>query len=305
MSKVVATSIGAPQVVKHNMANPSGFEFIPYTKLEDIAVARPDLLLLGGWYIDNLVSFWNHRSIVGDNQHVAIHWFGSDVSKCSRMYMDGERAMFDYLRSDRFLHIPCSEANREELEDKLGLDTCEPLIVPAQKRIERMPAADRFQCAVYMPSSSTDFYNLPVVVEALETLKIKTIFYHFLFKSYRLEFLGPHEYRYGLNREEYEQVIADSALLLRVPNHDGMSVGAAEFLMAGRKVVGTHDLPMWPANANLPVTKENLVEVLTKIRDEASLVDEAVSDKARDMFDPAHYREGLAERVEAKWGIRI
>ena len=305
MFKIIATSIGAPQVVKNNIAIPSDFEFYPYTKLEDIAAARPDMILMGGWYIDNLVSFWNHKAIVGDCERVAIHWFGSDVMKCSHMYMNGERKMFEYLREDRFLHIPCSEANKEELEDRLGLSPCDPLIVPAQKRIERMPAADRFAVAVYLPSAGLDFYNSGPIVDALEELKIKTIFYHFLFKTYRIEFLGPHEFRYGLNREEYEQVIADSAVLLRVPNHDGMSVGAAEFLMAGRQVVGTHDLPMCPAKAALPVTKENLVEVLTKVRDEATLVDESVSDQARDMFDPALYREGIAQRAKDKWGISI
>lgn len=305
MSKIIATSAGAPQVVKKNIAEPSGFDYYPYTQLEDIAAERPDLLLLGGWYVDNLVVFWQHKAIVGDCERVAIHWFGSDVNKCSNMYMDGERKMFEYLREDRFLHIPCSDKIKEELEDRLGLEPCEPLIVPAQKRIERMDAPDRFAVAVYLPSTGLEFYNSGAMVDALEELKIKTIFYHFLFKSYHLDFIGPHEFRYGLNREEYEQVIADSSILLRVPDHDGMSVGAAEFLMAGRHVVSTHDLPMWEANAELPVTKDNLVKVLGEIRDQASLIPPVISDQAREVFDPALYRAGFAERVKDKWGFPI
>jgi hypothetical protein len=291
--------------MKCNIAGPSRFEFIPDKKQEDIALARGDLLLLGGLYLDNLMVWWTYQSIFGDYDQIAIHWFGSDVAKCSKLYMDGERRIFDILRGDRFLHIPCAPHIKEELEDKLGLEPCEPLIVPAEKTLDRMPPANRFQVAVYLPSLAIDFYNSGTMVDALEAAKVKTIFYHFMFKSYKLEFIGPHEYRYGINREEYEQVIADSAVLLRCPNHDGMSVGAAEFLMAGRPVLSTHDLPMCPKSIDLPVDKGQIKKELERVRDNGSLIPEDISDEARMMFDPKHYRGGLAERVKTKWGLEI
>jgi len=136
--------------------------------------------------------------------------------------------------------------------------------------------------------------------------KTKFIFYHWLFKSpdmLNVPIEPNIEYRYACNREEYEQVIKDSACLLRIPTTEGMSGGAAEFLMANRPVLSCHDMPKYPAILKPnDLTVDAIKEVLSTISYE---VPEETRAHLTNLFDMDKFRGRLNARIAPKWGIEL
>ena len=303
--RIAVTSSAALQVTSQNICKPIGWDHYHPLDTVNMHSSQPDVLLLGGFYVGNLNDEWFYRSLTGRIPKIVIHWFGTDVVMMRQYREDGAKGIFDELRTDRFLHIPCSDKIRRELIEDLEFPVCDPLIVPSEDPLSRMKTPKgRFKLAVYMPPGRSDFFRIPIIAEAVDAIpKIHVIFYHFLERADSYGIDASHEYRYGLSHEEYHGVVEECSALLRIPTHDGMSVGAAEFLMAGRKVISNHSLPMWPAkikNLSVESVKLELEKAMKR-----SSVSVKVSDEARRLFDPALYAEGMQKRLRDKWGIDV
>jgi hypothetical protein len=239
---------------------------------------------------------------------VILHWYGSDVIQICELYRQGSKGILEWLKGDRFLHISPSAPLREEMKEALGIETGEPLNVPAEKVIGDIPLPGKFVIACYMPphSQRQKFFNIKIVEQSLaDRSDLEVMFYHWLPLMEKLEYKGLNAtYRYGLSREEYERVLAEASCLLRIPAHDADSISAAEFLMSGRPVVSNRDLPMWPRMVNEQMEPKQVADAIV-----AALhipVPQKIREFYRDKWNPELFKARLQERCQAKWpGIEL
>jgi hypothetical protein len=101
-------------------------------------------------------------------------------------------------------------------------------------------------------------------------------------------------------QEEYDKTIAECSCLLRVPEHDAISISVAEFLMSGRPVISNQALPHWKTLVKGDVTAEKIVKAIKKTQRNGTVPQET-SDYYRDRYDPAKYKGRLEEAARSKW----
>jgi len=324
-TKVAVCSIGAEQIARKNIAEPNGWRYFHEFQHVDLWGSPinpeqgffPDVMIFKGWFVQDYSTLNRHMRLLGDvgfhyNKkcgkagRIVILWAGSDVLQMGLFYDKMghyEAKIFQDLRSDRFVHIPVSEDQGQELKRLFGLKPKAPLPTPCRKIFEKLPFSKGPTIAVYMPALRMDFYHFDILYEVAKKMpQMKFIFYHWMFKTPDMERAKPLpnvEYRYPCSREEYEQVIADSWASLRIPDHEGLSGGSAEFLMAGRPVFSCHDMPKWPAKIKRErITPDSIVEVL---KDLVPDVPEEVQEHYRHLLDPAKFKERLQARIKATW----
>lgn len=299
--RVAVTSSAAEQLASANIAGSTGWKFFPPSHIEEIASFNPDVIYLGGVYIGNYSDWQGYRAILGDARRVIMHWYGSDVVQVGQFHREGSTGILEWLKSDRFLHIAPSGPLRQELVETLGIETGEPINVPAEKVFGDIPLPSGFVIGCYMPPQRQKFFNLKVIDKALSPRDdLRIVFYHWLPLMEKLEYRGKNgEYRFGLSREEYEKTLADCSCLLRIPAHDADSISAAEFLMSGRPVVSNHDLPMWPRLVSEQMEAPALAEAVIMAKDIP--VSATVREFYRDRWDPAKFKARLVERCKTKW----
>lgn len=147
-----------------------------------------------------------------------------------------------------------------------------------------------------------DFFNLKLMDQSMERAGYPPMtFYHWLPLLEKIEYEGQRKLAYGLSREEYEQVLAESSCLIRMPFHDANSISAAEFLMSGRPVISNHDYPMWPKLLNESMSIDEIAEVFKSAMEKPIEVPQAVREFYRSAYDPKKFKERLADRVREKW----
>lgn len=305
--KVACTSVGGQQLALNNVALPYGWKYFePYDYVEMAAYA-PDVLWLGGFPCRSHTEWQLHRVIVGEIPNVILQWFGSDILACRQFKERGEDAIFDWLNTDRFVHVPPSDEADIEIETLLGVKTCgKAMDVPAQKIRPILPPNEDFKIGVYMPPHRMPFYHFKEISKAMgEMPKIKAIYYHWLPQIAEIKPDGRSELRYGQTQEQYEKTLADCSCLLRVPQHDAVSISAAEFLMSGKPVISNQNLPHWKTLVKGDVTAEKIVKAIKKTQRNGTVPIET-SDYYRDRYDPAKYKERLEEAARTKWpGFRF
>lgn len=303
--KVLATSMSASQLTKNNVAVNCDWPFMHVNEYPKAAQFDPDVVYVGGFYVGHYANWQVYRAVIGDAKKVIVHWYGSDTLACKSFYDRGQRALFQELNSDRYVNVPCNDKIAGELKDWFGLEITEPLNVPAETVYLEMPKPLQFKIGVYMPCQRLDFFNAPLICEALAPLEYQTIFYHWLPMTEDLpKIFGHHyggwgDYRYALSREEYRKTIEDCSCLVRVPVHDAYSISTAEFLMAGRPVVSQMDTPLWPSLIEGDMTPVSLREAVLKAKDLA--VPKEVQMHYRDSWSPDLFKNRLLDRVHQKW----
>lgn len=328
--KVAVVSFGVEQIARKNIAEPNGlpyFSEFDYDKLWGTPIdpeggIRPDLLILKGFFVSDAEGWYKHLKIFGDYgrmindkchaaERIIILWSGSDTIALGEYYNQLGKycpKLFTEIKSNRFLHIPVSGKQREDLRELFGLSDTVALELPspARKVFQFLPMPEKLTVAFYLPTFRADFYRYALIPKLAKLMPdVKFIVYHWFIKTPHLQLAESQdnvEYRFGCSRVEYEQVIAESSVLLRVPVHDGLSSGAAEFMMAGRPVLSCWDMPKWERIVRFPNDPD---EVAKNIRKTKLVVPENVAEHYRGLFDPHKWLEKLSDRTEKAWGIRI
>lgn len=302
--KIAVLSTQAEQLALNNIAPFMGenSKFFLASQIEKIAEYNADVLYLGGMYVTEFSDWQLYRAIIGDHKKVIVHWYGSDVLQAKFFHERGERELFEWLKSDKFVHVSPNGPIKGEIESELGIPTTEPLNVPAEKVYGDIPLPEEFKFGVYLPPGRMDFFNLKLMSEALSKFDHPPVtFYHWLPLLEKIDFEGPHRLAYGLSRPEYEKVLAESSCLIRMPFHDANSISAAEFLMSGRPVVSNNDYPMWPKMLNEQMDVDQIADVFKAAVETPPIVPENVRNFYRSAYDPAKFKERLADRVREKW----
>lgn len=303
--KIAAFSTGCEQLTRRNVVAPNtgnGWTYFPATDYGGIAEYNPDIIWLGGVFAGDYGGWVQYKAMWGSCKRIVLHWVGSDTMICKNFWDAGQRTMFKEFHSDRFLHIPSSQGLKDELKEWFGIESTEPLDIPAEKVFEEMPKPEQYTVGFYLPPDRADFYNYQVMEELTQKFpdrEYRVVFYHWLPLFHDLKLAGPWSKRFALSRTEYEQVIADCSAIVRIPKHDAVSISAGEFMMAGRPFLSNHSIPKWPARIK-ELTPECINDaILTSMR--APLVPKKIQALYRDSYDPNKYHDRVMARVQKQW----
>ena len=299
--RIAVLSTEAEQIADRNIARTQGWPFFDEHDEDGLRAYDPEMVILLGWYVNDLQRMWKYRWMIAEVPKVVVLWAGSDILQCYDFLQAGAKQMFKDLKTDRFCHVPEHEWMKDELKKLFDLDSTDPLVSPVPKVFDKMPTPEEFTASIYSPMTRSDFYNLPMIGEALDGSDIPSIWYHFAFEYAPVPYKKKCDRRFAITRDEYEKVIADSSCAVRIPIHDGLSIGAAEFLMAGRPVVTCHDMPRYPKLIKGELTAEKVLNAITRIKN-GEFVSDTVQQFYRDLFDPAKYKMRLQERLQTRWG---
>lgn len=285
---------------------------------------QPDILFIKGWFVANYEGLTRMYKIMGDQawkyndrckkaEKVVILWAGSDVLAFAgwRGKMGKyEAKIFGDLRGDRFLHIPVAIKQKNELRKLLDIESADPLPTPARKLFDEMPLPEKQRVAVYMPTYNMDMYRYDLCLKVAKVMPdIKFVFYHWMLPVGGKEAVAPSElpnvsYQYACSFDQYKQIIAESSCALRLTRHEGLSGGAADFLLAGRPVFTCHDMPEWPAaldNNDIGNDKVPPEQIAIMLRSYKDGVPRETREWYLDHMDPAKYKERINERLDQKW----
>jgi len=144
-----------------------------------------------------------------------IHWCGTDVLRLAEPHMLPNNAV----------HLCESEALKEELAEK-GVEA-EVVTFPTTQRFPVTPLPEKPVVGVYLGGNPL-FYGTRIVSY------LQDVFPDVGWHTY-----GVHTYQ----AEQMPSVVSQCSVNLRLTPHDGSANTAREFMEAGRRVVGTTDLP--------------------------------------------------------------
>lgn len=320
--KVAVTSIAAENLAKHNVSEPNGWSYWPMQSFVRVNEWNPDVLVCVGFFCDGWSDWQVHKAMFGDTRHVVINWIGTDILILKQNYEKGHKALLEWLKSDRFLHIAPTKEAMKEMEWS-GLDLHGPMDIPASKVIDPQPMPEKIRLAVYMPPARQDFYGMMLLRDVLPKFRdVDIVFYHWLPLNGKLHYERRCETHFMLSYEEYaEKILKGCSALVRVPVHDAGSISVGEFLMAGKPVVTNQKLEKWPHSTGDLYYEEmgdfkikdgaakrlekGIGEIVDLLKNSKEPVSKATIEHYRQLYDPSVYLSKLADCTENKWGFRI
>lgn len=163
------------------------------------------------------------------------HWIGSDVLVAKR----GKTSKINQLFIDK--NLSCSSLIKEELNEMGIRSTLIPIIPSGLKYdIAKMPA--NHGVLVYLPEGKEEFYGLKYV-ELLANKFSNVLFYIVANTNSKLILLDNVIFMGKLGLVEMEKLYDKISILLRLPEHDGLSLMLIEALAKGKKVIYKYDFP--------------------------------------------------------------
>lgn len=322
--KVAVTTVVCENLAKHNVAKPNGWTFFTLQDRVRINEWNPDMVVCLGWFCRSWAEWAAHKATFGDTRKIIIQWVGTDILVVKEAYEKGHKAILEWLKSDRFLHVAPTKEAVQELE-WTGLKMYGPIDVPAEKIIEPQPMPDKIRLAIYIPPDHQDFYGIKLISEVLPTFKkeIEVVFYHWLPATHKIRYGHRCETHYALSREEYEEkILKGCSALVRIPVHDAGSISVGEFFMAGKPVITNQNLPHWShgVKGNLYIEdkgdfkltksagikfRKEVQEILDLLKNAKEPVPQKTMDHYRRVYDPATYAATLSEYTQDQWGVSI
>jgi hypothetical protein len=221
---------------------------------------------------------------------VVMHWVGSDVSYA--LALDRNRESKELIsRPVHWAEVPWTA------EELLPLRITAELVPLAAIRVPASTPAlpERFTVLVYLPDSRPQFYRRDLAMRLAESLPAA----QFLVAGGRGEgcVSPPNVEHLGWN-DDMSRVYERCTVLLRLPEHDGMSFMVLEALAAGRHVIWNH-----PLRGVIEVTDEDsaraeLGKLLTEHENARLAVNEAGRRLVREQFAPERVRGEILSRFE-------
>ncbi len=165
---------------------------------------------------------------------VIVIWGGSDVVQAV-----GDAYGSALLRHKAYYHIADAPWLADELRT-LGIDAhyVPVLGVPVEEPAKEFPA--RFSAITYLPSPRRDFYGARLVYQAAR--RFPDVPFRVVGNG-KSDFDAPANVEFLGQLGNIEPVLNDSVVLVRMPEHDGMSRMVLETLAAGRYVIRNRALP--------------------------------------------------------------
>lgn len=184
-------------------------------------------------------------------KNVIMHWIGSDVLIINKKDIKKINKVVKY-------HFACSKLIKLELAEK-GIETIEVPIVPnfVHTEIANMPS--EHAVLVYLPKEKEDFYGGRLISELSKRYK-EIKFYILANDNFEKDNSNIINLGY-VDENKMLDVYNKISILIRIPEHDGLSLMLLESLMKGKEVIYCYDFPYTHKATNF----EELNKVFDKI----------------------------------------
>lgn len=191
------------------------------------------------------------------HKRTIVHWIGTDVLNAIGMHKQGiSISHFDYS----FAGSPHLVKELSEI----GIEAKEIPIVPTDISYKILPMPSSHAVLSYIPEGKEDFYGLTKLRE-LASANSEIPFYIVgnsgtVPMPHNVVFCGK------LNRDEMMMLYKKTTVLIRLPEHDGLSLMLLEALGMGRQVMYTYQFPntITPIRDNMEDLKKKFEEMITK-----------------------------------------
>lgn len=221
------------------------------------------------------------------NVQVVVVWAGSDVIRAQSDPQD-----LQAVKSEGFHHISDGSWLVDELA-VLGLHAEYEPLTAVRPGEPVKPLPKQFRVLTYLPEPRRDFYGAPLVYEIAR--RLPDVPFVVVGNGQRAGEAPPNvEFRgYVSNMQD---LIDDSTVLLRLPQHDGKSMLVLEVLARARHVVWNYDFPYVHTADSL----ESALEHVQKLRDAHLSGELQLNVEAREYVLERFGRRETAARLEAR-----
>ncbi len=187
-----------------------------------------------------------------------IHWIGTDVLFAMKKAQTGSK----FQRND--IELAGSELLVEELNG-IGIKAYRIPIVPFGMNFSLKKMPDKHSVLVYLPKERAEFYGYNIIKELAR--REPHIYFHIVAND------GMEELKYNnvifhgyLNGEAMEQLYEQITILVRYPEHDGMSMMVIEALGMGKHVLYKYKHPYveTPQSENISDIYESFKSMIDK-----------------------------------------
>ncbi len=205
---------------------------------------------------------WKMKLISLFKKKMIMHWIGTDVINLSK-----NKAVVDFLNKNVSVHLACAKNIKDELET-LGINAIELPIIPAKFDIDKMKAPQKHAALFYLPDDRERFYGIEYL-KLLSDKFDKVDFYVVGNTKYDFNSFNKNVINMGrISKNEMDELYKKISILVRIPEHDGLSLMLLEALLRGKDVFYTYEYPY----AIKYVDNNDLVKQFKNITDKAPKV---------------------------------
>lgn len=164
-----------------------------------------------------------------------IHWIGTDVL----LAIEAAEKGLKFHKGD--IELAGSELLVEELKG-IGIKACRIPIVPFNSKFSLKKYPEKHSVLVYLPEGREEFYGRKIIKEL--AMREPDILFHIVANNGMEDLKNDNVIFHGfLNSEEMERLYEEITILVRYPEHDGMSMMVIEALGMGKHVLYKYKHP--------------------------------------------------------------
>ena len=232
--------------------NQTEHKFIKYIKFLKIII-KCDVVYYGYGECNNVLVF---KILKIFNKKVIVHWIGSDILSARKKINNVE-----LIQKNVDLNIGCSELITKELLEFNIIGETVPILPQLDKyKLSNVPK--EHAVLSYIPVGNESFYGIKYI-EVAAKLYPKIMFYivgsdNDILNIKNVKFLGR------LSPEEMISLYDKVSLLIRLPDHDGLSLMLIEALLKGKNVLYCYDFPHCYKVNNETELKKSLLNIFSK-----------------------------------------
>lgn len=177
------------------------------------------------------------------HKKVICHWIGTDVVLAKRNIKLALK-----VQKHISLNLAGSAFLKQELKE-IGINAEEIPILPIKMETEFSDVPKAHKVIAYLPEGKEEFYGIKYVKAAAEN-----------FKEVEFNVVGngndklniPNVHFLGkIDKDEMEKLYNNSTILMRLPEHDGLSLMLLEALIKGKEVIYCYDFPFTKKASNM------------------------------------------------------
>lgn len=187
---------------------------------------------------------------------VISHWIGSDVLKAQEL--GNLKSVQSYIDCN----LTCSPIIKEELLE-LKIESKEIPILPMNMSEEYSALPAKHGVIMYLPKGNEKFYGISYLEYAAKEFKDLDFYIvgndNDSINLKNVHFLGK------IPKEKMFELYDKTSILIRLPEHDGLSLMLLEALVKGKEVIYCYDFPHTVRVTNNNELKEAIINIISNV----------------------------------------
>ena len=190
------------------------------------------------------------------HKKIICHWIGTDVISAKK-----NKLITKKLQKYITLNLVGSSFLKEELAE-LGIKAEEVPILPTKMKTDFSAVPEEHKVITYLPEGREEFYGIKYIEEAAK--KFDKIEFNIVGNSKdslnmkNVKFLGK------LDKNAMDELYDKSTILMRLPEHDGLSLMLLEALIKGKEVIYCYEFPFTKKAKNIDEMLNVMEEIVKK-----------------------------------------